>query len=204
MKITAIETIRSNGRPNLVWIQVRTDEGLTGLGETWFGADAVEADVHARIAPLLLGTEVDPETLWPAMRPYVGFAGTGAEMRACSALDVALWDLEGKAENKPIHALLGGASRDSIRVYNTCAGPDYVSQTAEVRPDNFGLSQGHPLQGQRFEDLQAFMNRPAELAAELLEMGISSMKIWPFDFAKGAADGLDISSDDLKRALEPF
>ena len=204
MKITAIETLRPKAHPNLIWVQVHTDEGLTGLGETWFGADAVEADIHGRIAPLLLNRDPDPATLWSVMRPYVGFAGTGAEMRACSALDVALWDLKGQAEGKPIHELLGGAVRESIRVYNTCAGPDYVSQTAEVRPDNFGVSEENALEGRRFEDLDAFMNRPAELAAELLEMGISSMKIWPFDFAEGAARGLDISTADLNRALEPF
>ena len=204
MKITAIETLRPKTHPNLIWVRVHTDEGLTGLGETWFGADAVEADIHGRIAPLLLNRDPDPATLWSVMRPYVGFAGTGAEMRACSALDVALWDLKGQAEGKPIHELLGGAVRESIRVYNTCAGPDYVSQTAEVRPDNFGVSEENALEGRRFEDLDAFMNRPAELAAELLEMGISSMKIWPFDFAEGAARGLDISTADLNRALEPF
>ncbi|MDJ0611996.1 MAG: mandelate racemase/muconate lactonizing enzyme family protein [Kiloniellales bacterium] len=203
MKITRIETLRPKAHPNQIWVRVETNEGLIGLGETWFGAEAVEADIHGRIAPLLLGREAEPVPLWSATRPYVGFAGTGAEMRARSALDVALWDLKGQAEGKPIHDLLGGAVRESIRVYNTCAGPDYVSQTAEVRPDNFGLS-GDGLAGRRFEDLDAFMNRPAELAAELLEMGISAMKIWPFDFAEGARDGRDISTEDLKRALEPF
>jgi L-alanine-DL-glutamate epimerase-like enolase superfamily enzyme len=56
----------------------------------------------------------------------------------------------------------------------------------------------------RYEDLQAFLHRADELAASLLEMGISSMKIWPFDLAAGAADGEDISAADLKAALAPF
>lgn len=202
MKITEIETLRLDRHPNLVWVRLRTDEGLTGLGETWFGAGPVETDIHDRIAPLLLGADPSRiEALNRTLRSYAGFNGTGAEMRAASAVDVALWDLAGKAAGKPIHDLLGGATRDSIAVYNTCAGPDYVSQSADVRPDNFGLS-GTP--GQRYEDLDAFMNRADELAAELLEMGIASMKIWPFDFATGAADGMDISTADLKTALLPF
>ena len=58
--------------------------------------------------------------------------------------------------------------------------------------------------GKVFDDLRSFMARADELAAELLEMGIESMKIWPFDFAEGAVDGGDISTEDLRRAMLPF
>ncbi|NCF28495.1 MAG: mandelate racemase/muconate lactonizing enzyme family protein [Gammaproteobacteria bacterium] len=204
MKVIAVESLRIAERPNLVWVRLRTDEGITGLGESWFGSGPVEADLHDRIAPLLLGE--DPgniEALNRRLRPYVGFFGSGAEMRACSAVDVALWDIAGKAAGKPIHDLLGGALRESIPVYNTCAGPDYVSKTADVRPRNFGLpGDGH--QGRVYEDLDGFMNRADELAAELLDMGIRSMKIWPFDFVDSAADGLDISAAEIATALLPF
>ena len=204
MKIVAVETLRIAARPNLIWIRLTSDEGITGLGETWFGSGPVEADVHERIAPLLLGEDArDIEALNRKLRPYVGFFGSGAEMRACSAVDVALWDMAGKAAGKPIHDLLGGALREHIPVYNTCAGPDYVSQSADVRPGNFGLpADGR--KGRVYEDLESFMGRPDELAAELLEMGIQSMKIWPFDFVDGAADGLDISSSEIATALAPF
>jgi galactonate dehydratase len=204
MKIVAVETLRIGERPNLVWVRLRTEDGITGLGESWFGSAAVEADVHERIAPLLLGE--DPgriEALRGRLRPYVGFCGTGAEMRACSAVDVALWDIAGKVAGKPIHDLLGGALRDSIAVYNTCAGPDYVSKSADVRPRNFGLP-GNKRRGRVYEDLDGFMTRPDEVAAELMEMGIYSMKIWPFDFVDGAVDGLDIASTEIATALAPF
>ena len=203
MKITAVETIRLEARPNLIWVRLHSDEGLIGLGESWFGPGPIEADIHDRIAPLLLGEDAGAtQRLARKLRPYVGFAGTGAEQRAVSAVDVALWDLAGQAAGQPIHALLGGAVRRTVPVYNTCAGPDYVSKTADVRPGNFGLPGA--ARGRVYEDLDAFMNRPAELAGELLEMGIQSMKIWPFDFAAGAADGLDITAADLARALAPF
>lgn len=202
MKVTKVETIRLDRHPNLIWVRLHTDEGITGLGETWFGAAPVESDIHDRIAPLLIGEDPSRiEYLNRILRSYAGFHGTGAEMRAGSAVDVALWDIAGKAADKPIHDLLGGATRQTIQVYNTCAGPDYVSQSADVRPDNFGLSDSPR---RDYEDLDAFLNRADDLAASLLEMGIAAMKIWPFDFAEGAADGMDISTADLKKALIPF
>jgi galactonate dehydratase len=207
MKITAVETLRLGEHANLLWVRVHTDEGLVGLGETWFGAAAVEADIHERIAALVLGEDPSRiEHLNRRMRPYAGFCGTGAEMRALSALDVALWDIAGKAQGRALCDLLGGRTREAIAVYNTCAGPSYVSKTSAVRPENFGLNPGSGPGGaaRRYEDLDAFLHRADELAASLLEMGISSMKIWPFDLAAGAADGMDISAADLKKALAPF
>lgn len=205
MKIAAIETIRVEEKPSVVWVQVHTDEGITGLGESWFGSAVIDTDVHDRIAPLLIGEEARGiERLNRKITPYAGFFGTGAEIRAVSAIDVALWDIAGKAAGRPICQLLGGPYREAIKVYNTCAGPDYVSKTSEVRSGNFGISAGGDLRGQRFEDLEGFLNCAEDVASELLEMGISSMKIWPFDFAEGAADGADISTADLKKAMEPF
>ena len=203
MKILEVETIRLPARPNILWVRLHGEDGYVGLGETWFGTAAVEADIHERMAPILLGRDSAAiERLARDLKPYLGFAGTGAEMRACSAVDVALWDLEGQAAGLPIYRMLGGPAREAIQVYNTCAGPDYVSQSDDVRPDNFGLPGGGG--GQRYEDLDAFMTQAHELAGELREMGIRAMKIWPFDFAAGARDGNDLSVADLKRALEPF
>src|SRR5688572_4598262 len=203
MRITALETLRVGEHPNLLWVRAHTDEGLVGLGETWFGAAAVEADIHERIAALVLGEDPSRvEYLNRRMRPYAGFCGTGAEIRALSALDVALWDIAGKTRGRAICDLFGGRARDSIPVYNTCAGPSYVSKTSAVRPENFGLEA--VASRRRYEDLDAFLHNADELAASLLEMEISSMKIWPFDLAAGAADGMDISAADLKKALAPF
>ena len=83
MKITAIETIQLGEFPNLFWLQVHTDEGLVGLGETFFGADAAVAYVHESAAPRLLGQ--DPLAIDRHSRTlldtYVGFSSSGAEMR---------------------------------------------------------------------------------------------------------------------------
>ena len=136
MKITSLETVRVAERPNLLWIHVRTDEGLTGLGETFFMAATVEAYVHEVIAPKMLGR--DPlaiDRISKDLVPYVGFAAGGVEIRGNSAFDIALWDLFGKVTGQPIAQLLGGFSRDRIRTYNTCAGTTYIRTAAgQARP----------------------------------------------------------------------
>lgn len=204
VKIEAVETLRLGAHPNLLWVRIHTEDGCTGLGETYFGAGPSEADVHERIAPIILGQDASQiEFLNMKMQPYVGFTGSGAEVRALAAIDVALWDIAAKSAGKPLCDLLGGRTRTGIQVYNTCAGADYVSKTSAVRPDNFG-TDGTKQDNGLYDDLNGFLNHPEDLAASLLDMNISSMKIWPFDLADGAVDGVDISLPDLKRGVEPF
>ena len=201
MKVTGIETIRLDEFPNLLWVHVETDEGLKGLGETFYGAQSAEAHVHAIIAPYLLGQDpLQIERHHANLIGYVGFSGAGAEQRGRSAVDIALWDLWGKASGQPIHQLLGGASRDDIRVYNTCAGYQYVRQKPVQGTQNFGIGGAEG----PYEDLNAFLNNADELAHSLLEMGIDAMKIWPFDYAAEASQGHYISAADLKKGLAPF
>lgn len=172
MRISAVETLRLTENPNLLWVRIHTDDGLTGLGETYFGAGPSEADIHDRIAPIILGEDASRiEFLNMKMQPYTGFSGSGAEVRALAAVDVALWDIAGKAANKPLCNLLGGRTRDAIQVYNTCAGPSYVSKTSAVRPDNFGATS-ESIGGPLYEDLEAFLHHPEDLAAALMEMDI--------------------------------
>ncbi len=202
MKITAIETIQLDEFPNLLWVQVHTDQGLVGLGETFMGPASAAAYVHEQAAPRLIGS--DPLLIDRHSRTlldgYLGFSGSGAEMRGLSAIDIALWDIFGQATNQPIHQLLGGLSRDKIRTYNTCAGYRYVRNSVGQLTDNWGLEG---VEGP-YEDLDAFLNRADELAESLLEQGITGMKIWPFDYAAEASNGLYISSSDLKATLAPF
>ena len=201
MKISALQTIRLAEFPNLLWVQLETDEGLTGLGETFFRPEPVEAYLHATVAPQLLGQ--DPSRIdgisRRLMNDYLDFSGSGAEMRAASAVDIALWDLFGQATGLPIHQLLGGLTRDRIRTYNTCAGTRYVRAAGGQATGNWGLGGEGP-----YEDLDAFLHRADELALSLLEDGITGMKIWPFDLAAERWDGLTIAPDELAQALRPF
>jgi L-alanine-DL-glutamate epimerase-like enolase superfamily enzyme len=204
MRITAIETVHVGAYPNITFVEVHTDEGLTGLGETFRTPKAVAAQIHETVAPYLLGK--NPLTIDAhssvLLDPYLGFGGSGVEIRAASAVDIALWDLWGRALNRPVHDLLGGLTREKIRVYNTCAGYAY-NQAGGSRRLVTTDSGDEPAAGP-YEDQVAFIRRPAELAQSLLDMGITAMKIWPFDPFAIASGGRDISMKDLKAALEPF
>lgn len=208
MKITALETILFEEFPNLVCLHVHTDEGLTGLGETYFGAEAVAAWIHGVAAPALLGKNpLRIEQHWQKLNGFVGFAGSGVEMRARSAIDVALWDLLGQVCGQPIYQLLGGASRECVRVYNTCAGYRYVRQAAAgggLPTGNWGLTGNAAAPAGPYEDLEAFLERADELAQSLLAEGITGMKIWPFDPFAERSGGQDISYQELRQGLEPF
>ena len=191
MKISGIETVRVAEFPQLLWVNVETDEGLTGLGETFFNASAVEAYLHDDAAGQLIGRDaLAIDAIARDMVGYVGFRGTGVEMRAASAIDIALWDLFGKATGQPLVQLLGGWTREKIRTYNTCAGAQYMRQAATQSTRNWGVGEtrsGSVVSG--FDDLQDFMNRADELAESLLDEGITAMKIWPFDPAAEQAWG---------------
>jgi galactonate dehydratase len=176
MKITKLETIWFEAVPDTVWrqqsphsrqalphnlwVRIYTDDGLVGLGETYYLPRAVSAVIHDLFAPLLIGRDpANIENHWNNLFSLVNFCGfAGAEMRAVSAIDVALWDLMGQYTQQPIYNLLGGRNRESIAVYNTCVG--------------YG----------KYHDYTAWMEgRAGELAQDLLKQGIKAMKIWPFD-----------------------
>ncbi len=183
MKITSVETIRlargvtvHAGPIQWLWVRIHTDTGLTGLGETYPHPEAEEAIVHRALAPVLVGR--DPlaiDRLWADMFRTISYSGWGgAEMRAISAVDIALWDLAGKAAGLPVYQLLGGASRDSIRTYNTCY------------------------------DRIDFLTEPVRLARELAASGIRAMKIWPFDRAARETGGQWITPDQMRQGIQPL
>ncbi len=160
MKITRIETIWIDEQPNTCWVRLHTDDGLIGLGETYYVPRAVSAMIHDVFANLLLGRSAfDIESHWNNMFSTVNFFGfAGTETRAISAIDVALWDLLGQHTGQPIYNLLGGRSRDRIAIYNTC------------------VSYG------RYRDYHTwFEGHSGALARDLLADGIKAMKLWPFD-----------------------
>ena len=202
MKITRVETIRLDEFSNLLWLRLHTDEGVIGLGETFFGARAAEAYIHETAAHTLLGRDpLQIERLHRDLIPYIGFIGTGAETRGRSAIDLALWDLWGRVADQPVYQLLGGLTHDKMRIYNTCAGYRYVRSRPNWSLEDWGT--GGEEEGP-YEDLEAFLHNADELALNLLEQGITGMKIWPFDFAAKESGGYYISNADLKAALEPF
>lgn len=202
MKITALETLRTDEFANVIWVRVHTDAGIIGLGETFYGAGAIEAWVHDTLAGRLLGR--DPLQIEALHREMLNLpmaqASTGVEYRAASAVDIALWDLFGKVCGQPVHQMLGGLCREKQRIYNTCAGYKYVRSTNIKPVSNWNAKEA----AGPYEDLDGFMHRADALAESLLEQGITAMKIWPFDPAAIENHGLHISAGQMKRAVEPF
>jgi L-alanine-DL-glutamate epimerase-like enolase superfamily enzyme len=205
MKITAVETVQVGEFPNCLWLRIHTDEGLVGLGETFYAVAPVAAHIHETAAPYLLG--MDPLEIERHSRnfmySYLGAKSVGVEMRAASAIDIALWDLFGRSTGQPVVQLLGGRSRERIRVYNTCAGYQYVRSRPTQSTANFGLPSKRR-KDRPYEDLDAFLNRADELALSLRSEGYRGMKIWPFDAYAESSNGTRITRAELKKALEPF
>ncbi len=205
MKITTVETIVVGEFPNLCYVRIHTDEGVVGLGETFFAAQAVSGWVHEVAAGYLLGKDpLQIDRHWQGLNPFIGFGASAVENRGRSAVDIALWDVLGKVCRQPIYQLIGGASRDRIRTYNTCAGYRYVRrvpETAGLPVSNWNTDPGA---AGPYEDLDWFLNDAGSLAHSLLEEGIAGMKIWPLDPYAEASGGQWISSDDLKKGIEPF
>jgi len=164
VKIEKIETIWLDEYPHTLWLRIHTNDGLIGLGETFYAPRAVAAIIHDVLANLLIGQSAfDIERLWADMFATVSFFGfAGAEMRAMSAVDIALWDLVGQYTGQPIYNLLGGRVRDRIAVYNTCV--NYYGRV-----------------GDAYHDYDAWNTDAGSLAEDLLRSGIRAMKIFPFD-----------------------
>lgn len=212
MKVTAVETIQIGAFTNLVWVQVHTDEGIVGIGETIRSPEAVVAYIHETCAPYLLGK--DPlcveahahNLLHRVGNHFNGFPTRSVEVRGNSAIDFALWDIAGKALGQPVAQLLGGFTRDSIRIYNTCAGASYNTQARkDYNTELVRLGEGPAkVTADGFDDLEAQMHRPGELARSLLEAGITGMKVWPFDALALDTGGHHIALADIKRARAPI
>lgn len=179
MKVTAIDTIHLTqfDHPPFIFVRVHTDSGLIGLGQT---PDARTAPVvHDLAQRFLLGANpLHIESLWATMFDFAAYHGySGAELRAISAIDIALWDLLGQVTGQPIYALLGGPCRERIRIYNTCGSFGGRSDADLARTD------------------------PVRLANELLDMGITCMKWAPFDAYARESRGQSITPAQLREGI---
>ncbi len=206
-EIKKITTIRIKERPNILWVELETADGLVGLGETWRGASAVESVIHDEIAPWLLGRDSRriEQVSNVLLNPYVGFHSAGAEVRAASAIDIALWDIFGKRHSIPVYEALGGASRDRVRVYNTCSGYSFNAKSSsyDTAVSRRAIKSGEKPAGP-YDDQVAFMTDAGKLAESLLAEGYTAMKIWPFDTAAAGNYGCDISGEALERGMDAF
>ena len=199
MKITTVESFVHPDFPNIIYVKIGTDAGVYGIGESYYFGRTVATFIDEFIAPTLIGLDpANTESISRKLTTYVGALSSGVEMRAKSAIDIALWDIKGKVEGKPIYQLLGGSSKE-LPIYNTCAGRGYMRKS-----DQASSSWGISADNDQYEDLQAFLTDAGTLAKTLLAEGIGGMKIWPFDIYAEKNDGADISDEDLKKGLIPL
>jgi L-rhamnonate dehydratase len=150
MKITDIETIVlrqpevhsiGDGTQDCLIIKVHTDEGITGLGEVHTSPTVARAVIEAPLShsasmglkEVVLGEDpFDTEELWQKMYKKTSVYGRrGIAVQAMSGIDIALWDIKGKALGQPIYRLLGGARSKPIRCYASTLMPSEPKAAAK-------------------------------------------------------------------------
>lgn len=141
MKITDVKATIVFGRS--IFVQVFTDEGITGLGEcSPMNAPVLAHFVETVLRPLCLGRDpLQIDRLWTEMfyRPYK-LGVMGAHLEALAGVDIALWDILGKATGLPVCVLLGGCYRDRVRMYASLGGGSgrTPAEQAAVVEDHLG------------------------------------------------------------------
>ena len=206
-KITAIETIHpSEVMPNLMLLRIHTDDGVIGHGETYYTPQAIASLIHDWMARRLIGADaLAVESHWRFLYERSrSFGQPGAEMRALSAIDLALWDILGQTCGQPVWRILGGPVREDVRIYNTCGGPSYGAATKGGKESLDWPGYGDEGEAGPLQDNWASFHAAGDLAEELVSEGIEGMKLWPFDRFAHANGGHQISWKDLEAGMQPL
>ncbi|MEO0398123.1 MAG: enolase C-terminal domain-like protein [Pseudomonadota bacterium] len=130
----------------IVIVRVTTTDGISGVGGVALGSEAVARVVENQLAPLVEGcSPFDTELLWEKMyRSTVNIGRTGLVLEAISGVDIAIWDVIGKALGQPVYNLLGGKTRERIRAYcsagRTIDDVEEMGRTAAERKERYGLT----------------------------------------------------------------
>ena len=136
MKIVAADVVVTSPNRNFVTLRITTDDGLTGLGDaTLNGRElAVVSYLREHVVPLLIGR--DPhriEDTWQFLYRSAYWRRGPVTMAAIAAVDMALWDIKGKAAGMPVYQLLGGASRTGLLAYGHASGKELPELFDSVR-----------------------------------------------------------------------
>lgn len=208
VRITAIETaIPASFAPHLMMLRIHTDAGLVGHGESFFCSHAMTGMIHDFMARRLLGADaLAIESQWRFLYERLANIGArGTELRAISAIDLALWDILGQVCKQPVYRLLGGPVRDRVPVYNSCGNPSYSirsrpgEQPGGTWPGMGSIGRPGPL-----SDSYNYFHQPVKLARELIELGYTGMKVWPLDFPAITHGPMLVSDANLRQALRPL
>ncbi|CAB4705339.1 MAG: mandelate racemase/muconate lactonizing enzyme family protein [Actinobacteria bacterium] len=199
MKITDVEAVIlrqpalnegiADGSQDDLVVFIHTDEGITGVGEVDSAPEAVKAVIHApgshaianSLRELLIGEDpMDVERLWQKMYRGLIYVGRrGIALHAISGVDIALWDIKGKALGKPVYELLGGKKRDKVRAYASRLMPDTPTEVSEavaqVRELGFtAVKLGWGVQGQNADHDIALATAAVEAGGDKVTVLIDS------------------------------
>src|SRR5437773_2370670 len=135
MKIISAKVVVCCPGRNFVTLKIETDDGISGLGDaTLNGRElAVAAYLEEHVIPCLIGRDpFQSEDIWQYLYRGAYWRGGPVTMTAIAAVDMALWDIKGKALNTPVYNLLGGKSRNGVLVYGHANGRDIEETVDEV------------------------------------------------------------------------
>lgn len=130
---------------NICIVRVVTDDGTIGWGEGYGPAEVIQEGIKL-LEPILIGRDpMENETIWYEMyRKTLDFARRGVLVSSISAVDIALWDIKGKALNLPVSTLLGGQHRSRVIPYATGL---YFSETNQLAESLAAEAKGYVEQG---------------------------------------------------------
>ncbi len=185
MKIVKVESIRFSDRINIgggsggdgkaefCWLRIHTDKGIVGIGETYPSINGELGSLKDIASEYLIGRDPrDIDGIWKDIYKYQSMRNAGgSEMHILSAINMAQLDILGKSAGLPLYRLLGGKTREKVKVYNTVTDYWAINNT-KMGPDT--------------EKIVTF----------LLDRGITAMKIYPF-----STDGDFISSEEIEKGI---
>jgi len=198
MKIARVESVRFSDKIKIgggsgddegaefCWVRIHTDTGIIGTGETYPNINGELGALKDLATRFLIGKDPrDIDGIWQSIYQYSSMRNAGgSDMRILSAINMAQLDILGQSTGAPLYRLLGGRTRQKVKVYNTYID-GWLINDMKMGPDT------------------------AKIVRFLLDRGITGMKIYPFNqfsFMEGGrnAGGQFISSADLEKGLTWF
>ena len=203
MKITDIRAVYPNYRQSLggwrpyLWqivVRVETDIGVSGFGYGGGGVAAVEV-VNRHLRDLLLDESCDSpadiERLWDKLyAASIPYGRGGIAIMALSGIDIALWDLLGRAERQPVYALLGGTSAPRVRAYASGDDPEWFAESGFT---------AHKIPFGRFRDASAFERAAAAAEESRRHLGADALLMFDCYMAWDAD-----TTRKMARTLAPY
>ena len=184
MKITALKTFVVP--PRWLFLKIETDEGISGWGEPVLEGHAETLATKIReLEDFLIGR--DPmliEDTWQMIYRNGCYRGGPVLMSAMSGIDMALWDIKGKAYGQPIHALMGGPVRDKVRTYRWIGGDrphNLIADAKELMAAGYNACKFNATEELQYIDSYAKVDRIVGQIAELRDAVGTDLDL-AFDF----------------------